>query len=84
MTIIRDGIEIELTGMEENEIYRKVKRDYLIEDIKSKAEDMEYDLSNFTDEDWERFADHAERAIENDCIMWDNYWDDIDYALEHI
>lgn len=84
MTIMRNGVEIELTGMEEVEVYRKVKRDFLIEDLKSKAIDMEYNPDDFTDEEWERFADYAERSIDNNDMMWDNYWTSIGYALEHI
>lgn len=84
MTIIRDGIEIELTWTEAHEIYRKCKREYLIEDIKSKEEDMGYNPNDFTDEEWERFADHAERNIDNNDGLWESYWMSVEYALEHI
>lgn len=84
MTIVRNGVEIELTGMEEVEVYRKVKREYLIEDLKAKAKEMEYDPNDFTDEEWERFADHAEKTIGNNDSLWESYWMSIEYALEHI
>ena len=84
MTIVRNGVEIELTGMEENAIYRKVKRDYLIEDMKSKAIEMEYDPDDFTDEEWNRFADIAEDILGNNDSLWESYWLCIEYALEHI
>ena len=45
MKIIRNGVEYELTWEEEYDVYRKVKREYLIEDIKGKAEEMK----EFTD-----------------------------------
>jgi hypothetical protein len=70
--------------MEENEAYRKCKREYLIEDLKSKAIEMEYSLDDFTDEDWDRLADYAENAIDRNDNMWDSYWMSIEYAFEHI
>ena len=84
MTIIRDGVEIKLTDMEEDAIYRKVKREYLIEDIKAKAEEMEYNLNDFTDRDWENFADIAEDNLGDNDGYYEYYWMSIDYALEHI
>ena len=44
MKIIRNGIEYELTGMEEYEAYRKCKRDLLIEDIKGRAIEDDIEL----------------------------------------
>ena len=73
-----------MTTIEEYEIYRKIKRELLIEDIKSKAIEMGYDVDSFTDEDWNNFADHAESAIDRNDNMWECYWMSIDYALEHI
>lgn len=84
MVIVRNGVVYELTGMEEYEVYRKVKRDFLIEDLKSKAIDMGYDIDNFTNEEWNRFADYAEKAIDNNDNMWESYWSSIEYGLEHI
>ena len=84
MTIVRNGVEIELTRMEEVEVYRKVKRDFLIEDLKSKAIEMEYDPDDFTDEEWDRLADYAERSIDNNDSLWESYWMSIEYAFEHI
>ena len=84
MIIVRNGVEIELTGSEERDIYEKVKRDYLIQDIKERASEMEYELDKFTDEEWDRFADYAEKSIDNNDMMWDSYWASIEYALEHI
>ena len=79
MKIVRNGIEYELTGTEEYEVYRKCKREFLIEDIKGKAEEEEIDLTNA---DIDEIADKAERAIDNNDYLWDSYWRDIEYALE--
>lgn len=84
MTIVRDGIEIELTWQEQHEIYRKCKREYLIEDLKSKAIEMEYNPDDFTDEEWNRLADYAEKGIDNNDGLWDYYWTSIEYAFDHI
>lgn len=81
MKIVRNGVEYELTGMEAYDIYRECKRNYFIEDIKAKAEEMGQDLDGV---DLERLVDHAEHAYDNDDCLWDCYWRDIEYALEHI
>ena len=81
MKIVRNGVEYELTGTEEYEAYRKCKREFLIEDIKSKAIEMETDLTNADIDD---IADRAERAIDNNDSLWDSYWRDIEYALENV
>ena len=73
--------EYELNYSNENAIYRKVKREYLIEDIKSKAEEMEQDLTSV---DMERLADHAERSLDHNDYYYECYWDSIEYALEHV
>ena len=72
--------EIDL-GHEDHAIYRKYKRDCLIEDIESKAEDMEIDLTN---KDIMKIADRAEKTIENNDGLWESYWMSIEYALEDI
>lgn len=79
MVIVRNGVEYELTGMEEYEVYRKVKREYLIEDIKEKAEEMECDLTGV---DMERLADRAEKTLDNNDSMYESYWMSIEYVIE--
>lgn len=81
MKIVRNGVEYELTWEEEYEIYRKCKREYLIEDIKGKAEEMEQSLDGI---DIERLADYAERSLDHNDYYYECYWDSIEYALEHI
>jgi hypothetical protein len=70
--------------MEMNEAYRKCKREYLIVDLKSKMIEMELNPDDFTNEELERFADYAERNIDNNDSLWESYWMCIEYALEHI
>ena len=81
MFIIRDGKAHELTHTEMYDAYRACKREFLIEDIKSKAIEMEIDLD---DVDIDAIADRADRAIDNNDYLWESYWRDIEYALEHI
>ena len=65
--------------MNEYDIYRKCKRELLIEDIKAKAIEMEIDIEDI---DIDSVADRAERAIDNNDYLWESYWRDIEYALE--
>lgn len=65
--------------IDEYAVYRKCKREYLIEDIKEKAEDMEYDLTGV---DMERLADRAEKALGNNDSMYESYWMSIEYTIE--
>lgn len=81
MKIVRNGVEYELTETELYDAYRECQRSHFIEDIKAKAEEMEQNLDGI---DIERLVDHAERAYNNDDCLWDCYWRDIEYALEHI
>ena len=73
--------DLELSGMDEYDVYRKCKREYLIEDIKEKAEDMEYDLTGV---DMERLADRAEKTLGNNDSMYESYWMSIEYTIENI
>lgn len=74
-----NGIEQELTFSEVHDIYQRYKRECLIEDIKSKAEDLEIDL---TGKDIEKIATRANRAIDSNDGLWESYWLSIEYALE--
>ena len=65
--------------MNDYDIYRKCKRELLIEDIKAKAIEMKIDIE---DVDIDSVADRAERAIDNNDYLWESYWRDIEYALE--
>lgn len=76
--------EHELSCLDKNEIYSKTKREYLIEDLKSKAIEMEYNPDDFTDEEWNRLADYAEDCLGNNDGLWESYWMCIEYAFEHI
>ena len=81
MVIVRDGKVYELTAMEAWDIYRQMKREFLINDIKERAEENNIDLEGT---DVGSIADKAERAIDKDDYFWDQYWSNIDYALEGI
>lgn len=68
-----------LTHSDMHEIYRKCKREFLIEDLKSKAIEMDIDLE---DKDIESIADKAERGLDNNDSLWESYWMSLEYALE--
>ena len=74
-------LNLEFNETDEYKVYRKVKREYLIEDIKAKAEEMEQSLDGI---DIERLADYAERSLDHNDYYYECYWDSIEYALEHI
>ena len=79
MKIIRDGKEYELTHTEMYDAYRACKRELLIDDIKSKAIEMELDVPG---NDFERIADIAEKGLDNNDSLWESYLMTIEYALE--
>ena len=72
--------EFELSGSDVFQIYRKQQKDSLIEDIKSKAEEMEIDVDTI---DLNRVAHRAEKSIDNNDGLWESYWLSIEYALEN-
>lgn len=72
--------EIEF-GNEAGAVYRKYKRECLIEDVQSKAEDLGIDL---TGKDIDKIATRADRTIENNDSLWESYWMSIEYAIENV
>ena len=81
MKIIRNSVEYKLTRSELYDAHEEYERDCLIEDIKSKAEEMEI---NLTDENLDDIAYFAQRAIDRDDYLWESRERDIEYALESI
>ena len=81
MKIIRNGAEYELTARELYDAHEEYEYNCLIEDIKSKAEEMEI---NLTDENLDDIAYFAQRAIDRDDYLWESRERDIEYALESI
>lgn len=79
MKIIRNGIEYELTHSEMREAYLEMKNEYLKDDIRSKAEDLEIKLP---DDHVEEIADYAEKWLGNNDSLWESYWMTIEYAIE--
>lgn len=79
MKITRNGIEIELTNVEARTIYELKDREYLLEDIASKAEDMGVELS---EKELETIAGIAKQSLENNDSYWENYWATIKNAIK--
>ena len=80
MIIKRDGKEYELTDMEMYQTYRAQKREYLANDIKDKAEQMEISLEGV---DIERLIDRTEKGLDNNDGLWESYWMSIEYTIEN-
>ena len=81
MKIIRNSVEYKPTRSELYDAHEEYERDCLIEDIKSKAEEIGIDL---TDENIDDIAYLAERAIDRNDFLWESRWRDIEYAIESI
>jgi hypothetical protein len=79
MYITRDGKTYKLEDWELSDAYREQKHKYMIEDVKSKAEEMEIDL---TDKNVDDIAYEAEHCLDNNDSFWESYWMSIEYALE--
>ena len=81
MTIIRNGIEIELTWQEIRNAYLLMDREYLKEDIISKANDMDIDWYNM---DLNKIVDCVHDTLDNNDSYWESYWMSIEYVLREI
>ena len=79
MKIIRDGMEYELTAAEMRDIYEKMKLEYLKDDIASKAEEMEVELS---DNDMTCIVNMVDKCLCNNDSYMESYWMTIEYVLK--
>lgn len=79
MKIIRNGQGFELTREECNKIYDALDREYKIEDIRSKLEEMEV---KFDDKDLNMLVDKTDRALGKNDSYWDSYWSVIEYIID--
>ena len=79
MKIIRNGIKYELTWQEIRDAYLLMEREYLKEDIKSKADDINMDLS---EKDLDKLAIMVNKTLRNNDSYWDSYWMSIEYVLK--
>ena len=79
MKIVRNETEYELTYEEMCRIFTTMEREYLVEDIISKAEDMKIELS---DDNIYTIAEKANRCLENNDSYWESYWMSIEYSIK--
>lgn len=61
------------------DIYREMKREYLLEDIKAKAKEEDIDLS---DKDVDDLIDRAEKVLSHNDGFWESYWLSIEESLK--
>ena len=80
MKIIRNGVEFELTVTEMRQAFLEKEKEYLIEDIQSRAEDMEIDLD---EHDIKTVVNMAQSGLERNDSYWESYWATIEYAIEN-
>lgn len=81
MKIVRNGIEIELTNEEIREAYKIKNKEYLIEDICCKLEEMEIEMS---EQEIEDVVNITESTLENHDSYWECYWLSIKYAIDSV
>ncbi len=74
-------IKDELSHWEKRKVFDELHEYYLIEDIKSKLEDMENYTA--TDEDIRSIAYKAQKSLDNNDNYWESYWLTIEYAIEN-
>lgn len=79
MKIYRDGIAIELTAEELNMAYEEKHMQYFQEDVRSRAEDMEVEIS---DDDCWAIAQRFDKAIGRNDSYWDDYWSTLECVIE--
>lgn len=72
-------VQDEMSHDKKREIYDEIHDYYLIEDVKSKLEEMEMEVTN---EDLEGIVYKAQRSLDCNELYWDAYWSSIEFALE--
>lgn len=81
MKIIRDGKEFELTFSEMMQAYEEYEFDCMIEDVKSKYEDGEYDVE-LTEKQIEEVAGLALHNLGKNDNYFDAYWMSVECTLD--
>ena len=79
MKITRNGSEYELTPAEMRVVYEKMKEEDLREDIQSRADEMEINLSETS---MKCVVNEVDDCLSNNDSYWESYWMTIDYVLE--
>lgn len=79
MKIERNGEWFELTYFELMNAHSEYEKENLACDIRDRADEMEIELD---DTAIEKAIAIAQRTIGNDDYFWDQYWQDIEYAIK--
>lgn len=81
MKIYRDGKEYELTFSEMIQANEEYKLDCMIEDVKSKYEEGDYDVE-LSEEQIEEVAMFAVNNLSKNDSYFDAYWMSVEYTLD--
>lgn len=81
MKIYRDGKEYELTFSEMIQANEEYKIDCMIEDVKSKYEEGDYDVE-LSEEQIEEVAMFAVNNLSKNDSYFDAYWMSVEYTLD--
>ena len=81
MKIIRDGKEFELTFRELIQAYEEYEFNCMVEDVKDKYEQGEYEVE-LTEEQFREIARLALRAVNMNDSYFEAYWMSVKYTLD--
>lgn len=65
---------VQFTKEEERQIYHKLKKEYLLEDIQSRY--------NIPPDKTNEILDRVENSLSNNDSYWESYWLTIDYVCQ--
>lgn len=78
MVIVRNGVEYKLTDSEIRNIFTTMKKEYLREDVESKAEEMGV---NIPEEYMRKVVDRADKYLSHNDSYYECYWMSIECAV---
>ena len=81
MKIYRDGKEFELTFSEMIQAHEEYKLDCMIEDVRSKYEEGDYDVE-LSEEQIEEVAMFAVNSLSKNDSYFEAYWMSVEYTLD--
>ena len=82
MKIIRDGKEFELTFSEMIQAHEEYELDCMVEDVRSKYEEGNYDVE-LSEDDISEVASFALHNLSKNDSYFEAYWMSVEYTLDN-
>jgi hypothetical protein len=82
MKIFRDGKEYELTFSEMIQAHEEYELDCMVEDVRSKYEEGEYDVE-LSEDDISEVASFALHNLSKNDSYFEAYWMSVEYTLDN-